>query len=218
MYLSEKVREKIRILFMPVILQIAFLLFSGRIDREYRVYLDLAFYAGIAIYFVAIGSISFKSLWKEWKQGRKFWVPVLFALIAMIGAFGIGEAVSSLFPNADDGIGVFKVVDIPSLLAFAATTVFLPPIAEEAFYRKGVIIFDNRLALTFSAVAGIFLYASEHSMKPLGLLIAAIWAIPFTAAYIKTRNIYIPMTAHFICNLAVNGITVVFSAVKLLQG
>ncbi|MHB8064544.1 MAG: CPBP family intramembrane glutamic endopeptidase [Ruminiclostridium sp.] len=111
----------------------------------------------------------------------------------------------------------FKVVDLPSLLAFALTTIFLPPIAEEAFYRKGIINFDKKDLLILTSIIGTILFASEHSLKPLGLLISSIWSVPFTISYIKTKNVYIPMTAHFICNFIMNGLTVVLFAAIILK-
>lgn len=216
MNISEEAKIQSKYLIIPIIWQLIYLIFSGSLDSTHRVYYDLIFYLGISVYFLAIGSISFRNLCNEWKKGKKFWLPVLYTLIAIILAFGIGSLVSVLLPNINDGIGVFKVVNLPTLLAFAVTTILLPPIAEEAFYRKGIINFDNNTSLVLTSVIGTLLYTSEHSLKPLGLFIAAIWAVPFAISYIKTKNIYISMTAHFICNLIFNGVTVVLVAIKLL--
>lgn len=217
MNISEETKKQIKMLTIPIIWYVIFLCISGSFDKMNRVYCDLIFYLGLTVYFITIGDISFKSLWKEWKNGKKFWIPVLFTIIALIVAFGIGTVISALLPNIDDGMGVFRVVDLPSLLAFAITTIFLPAIAEEAFYRKGIINFENSVSLVLTSVIGIFLFASEHSLKPLGLLTAAIWAVPLTISYIKTKNVYISITTHFICNLTVNGMTVVFTAIKILE-
>lgn len=193
------------------------MIFSNRFDSTHRVYFDLIFYLGLSLYFLTIGSISLKSLFDQWKKGKQFWLPVLYTLIGIIIAFGIGSVISSLFPNIDDGMGVFRVVNIPTLLAFAITTIVLPPIAEEAFYRKGIINFDKKTSLLLTTIIGIFLYATEHSLKPLGLLIVIIWSIPFTMSYIKTKNVYISMTSHFICNLLFNGATVILMTINFFK-
>ena len=213
--ISKEAKNQSKYLVIPFIWQLIYLIFSGSFDSAYRVYCDLIFYLGLSVYFIAIGSISFKNLWGEWKKGKKFWIPVVYTLIAIITAFGIGLLVPILFPNNIDGMGVLKVVNLPTLLAFALTTIILPPIAEEAFYRKGIINFDSNISLLSTTIIGVLLYSSEHSLKPLGLVIAAIWAVPFTISYIITKNIYISMTAHFICNLAFNGISVVLMGIKL---
>ncbi|MCE3019726.1 hypothetical protein LW893_02050 [Parvimonas micra] len=38
-----------------------------------------------------------------------------------------------------------------------------------------------------------------------GIFLCMIWALPFSVSYIKIRNIYVPMTAHLICNIIING-------------
>ncbi len=213
----EKPKMQIKYLIMPITWHLIYLLFSGMFSPKHRIYCDFIFYLGLAVYFIVIGHISFKNLWNEWKKGKEFWLPVLYTSISIIVAFGIGSLISTLFPNINDVMGIFKVVNVPTLLAFALTTIVLSPIAEEAFYRKGILNFDNNISLLITTVIGTLLYASEHSLKPLGFLIAIIWSVPFTISYVKTRNIYISITAHFICNLAFNGMTVIIIAMKFLE-
>ena len=195
--------------------QVAYLVICHSFDKYTRVYCDLVFYLGVAVYF---------TLWHDWslsqwknaaKQGRAFWFPVVLTVLGMAAMFGAGTLLSLLFPNVDDGMGVFAVNTWPALVAFAFTTVLLPPIAEELFYRKAIISFDSAVALTVTTIVSVLLYASEHSLTPLGLAQACLWAIPLSVAYIVTKNIYVCMTAHFLCNLAFNGVTVVMTAVAL---
>ena len=49
----------------------------------------------------------------------------------------------------------------------------------------------------------MFLYAIEHALSWWGILLTMIWAIPLSIAYIKTKNIYVVMTAHFIGSFSV---------------
>jgi membrane protease YdiL (CAAX protease family) len=67
-----------------------------------------------------------------------------------------------------------------------------------------------------TSIIAIILYSSEYSLRSLGLLICSVWAVPFTISYIKTNNIYIPMKAHFICNLTMNGLTCNFRCYKTI--
>lgn len=215
--MSEQAVRQIKRLAAPLLWNILYLFVCSGFDEKYRVYCDMVFYLGLAIYFICIGTANFKKLWDSWKSGGSFWLPVLFTVLGMAAAFGLGMAVSLLFPGTSDGMSVFKLTDAPSLIAFALTTVLLPPIAEEAFYRKEIINFSSKTSLILTSAAGILLYAGEHSLMPLGLLVSSIWAIPMTIAYIKSKNVYIPMTAHFLCNLAVNGMTIIFTAAALLS-
>lgn len=164
-----------------------------------------------------IGSISLKSLFDEWKKGRSFWVPVVFNIVGEIIAFGIGMGLSALLPNVDNGLKAYKITGWASLIAFDLTTIFLAPIAEEAFFRKGIIIFNSRRMLILSSIISVLLYAVEHSNKPLGIFTAALWGIPFTITFIKTKNVYIPMTAHLICNFVANGISTIIMATEMLK-
>ena len=99
------------------------------------------------------------------------------------------------------------------LFVFAISTIILPPITEELFFRKSIIAFKSKGILMFTALIGMFLYAVEHSLSIWGIFLTMIWALPLTVSYIKTKNIYVPMTAHLIGNLLGNGIDVVMTII-----
>ncbi|MCL2109344.1 MAG: CPBP family intramembrane metalloprotease [Oscillospiraceae bacterium] len=195
-----------------IILHILYLIFCNSFDKFTRVYFDLVFYLLIAIYFFVLRDWRFSEWGSALKTGKAFWLPVLFTVLGLAAAFAAGFGVALLFPGANDGMGVFGINSWPTLIAFALVTILLPPIAEEAFYRKAVTAFDTKTILVASTIISIFLFASEHSLMPLGFVQACLWAVPFNLAYIKTKNIYVCMTAHFLCNFIVNGMTVITSA------
>ena len=62
----------------------------------------------------------------------------------------------------------------------------------------------------------MFLYALEHSLTIWGILLTMIWALPLSISYIKTKNMYVPMTAHFIGNLLGNGIDVIMAIILII--
>lgn len=43
-----------------------------------------------------------------------------------------------------------------------------------------------------------------------------VWALLLSLSYIKTKNIYVPMTAHFIGNLLGNGMDVIMTIISML--
>ena len=102
-----------------------------------------------------------------------------------------------------------KVDNWLKLILFAASTIILPPIAEEVFYRKNLTSFKNRKILILTTLFSMFAYGLEHTFTIWGIFLCMIWALPLSVSYIKTKNIYVTMTAHFICNFVVNGIAVV---------
>lgn len=127
------------------------------------------------------------------------------------------ERIESFFPNLDTGMIMLKRDTPARLIAFAISTMFLPAITEESFYRKSIISFRSKPALVLSAVFGMLLYAAEHSLKPWGIFLTAIWALPLTISYIRTKNVYVPMTAHFIVNVFGNGVTVIMTIVAMCK-
>ena len=102
------------------------------------------------------------------------------------------------------------------LIIFAISTIVFPAITEETFYRKNMISFKSKNVLAITTILSMFLYALEHSLTIWGILLTMIWALPLSISYIKTKNIYVPMTAHFIGNVLGNGIDVIISIIQLL--
>ena len=80
-----------------------------------------------------------------------------------------------------------------------------------------MISFENKAVLIITSLLGMFLYAFEHSLAVWGILLTMIWALPLSISYIKTKNVYVPMTAHFIGNLFGNGIDVVFTVIAMFS-
>ena len=103
-----------------------------------------------------------------------------------------------------------------TLLVFFISTILLPAVTEETFYRKSLILFKSKQAIVITTLISMFLYAAEHSLSWWGILLTMIWAVPLSIAYIKTKNIYVVMTAHFIGNLLGNGIDVISTAIQLI--
>lgn len=79
-----------------------------------------------------------------------------------------------------------------------------------------MISFRNKKILVVTSILGMFLYALEHSLSMWGIFLTMIWALPLTVSYVRTKNIYVPMTAHFISNLIGNGLDVVMTVAAWL--
>ena len=67
-------------------------------------------------------------------------------------------------------------------------------------------------------VISMLLYALEHSLSWWGIFLTMIWAFPLTIAYIRTKDIHVVMTAHFIGNLLGNGVDAAITMIRLLIG
>lgn len=182
---------------------------------EYLLYINFFFYLGIVTYFIICKDFSIQEMKENICAGKKFWKNVIFTAIAFTISFAITSMIQILLPDINNGIGVLKVHNGFELLIFTMSTIILPPLAEELFYRKSLICFEHKKQLPIFIIVSGLLFALEHSLAPFGILIALIWSIPLTVSYIKTKNVYVVIVAHFMCNFVVNGLDVIFIFNKL---
>lgn len=143
------------------------------------------------------------------KKGRIFWKQVLLTILFCALAFAFTNVLSNIFPQLNNGMIKLRVNNWFKLILFTFSTIILPPIVEESFYRKNLISFRNRRILVLTTLFSMFLYALEHALAIWGIFLCMIWVLPLSISYIKTKNIYVVMTAHFICNIVVNGVAIV---------
>ena len=202
----------------PIVWELLFIIFCFLIPSSHLIYANFVFYLELFIYFYAIKTFTFK----DWKMslagGSRFWKPVLLTVVAYFAAFALTVFLENLFPDAATGMIVLRADSWLKLLIFALSTIILPPVCEEAFYRASLISAKGgKLVLIATTLLSMVLYAAEHATAPFGILLAMIWAIPMSVAYIKTKNIYIVMTAHLIGNLFGNGFDVVQGFISLLK-
>ena len=183
---------------------LACLLFQG-----YYIYINFLFYIVLAMYFRLRKDFSIKEWLDSVKRGNTFWKQVMLTILFFGLAFICTNVLENMFPHLDMGMVNLKVDNWLKLILFTGSTIIFPPIVEEVFYRKNLTSFKNRKILILTTLFSMFLYALEHTFTIWGIFLCMIWALPLNISYIKTKNIYVPMTAHFICNIIVNGITVV---------
>lgn len=170
----------------------------------------------LIIYFGIRKEISIKEWINNIKSGKKYWKQVIITVIFFIIAFGVTVFLENKFSNLDTGMIALKRDNWLKLILFAVSTIIFPVITEETFYRKNMISFKNKIVLVITTIISMFLYAIEHSLTIWGILLTMIWALPLSISYIKTKNIYVPMTAHFIGNVLGNGIDVVMTIILML--
>lgn len=202
---------------IPILIEAAFILSFLFVPEEYAVYTNFVFYTSLAIYFGTQKTFSLKT-WKiQLCSGKDFWSAVFWTGVFFMIAFGFTGVLEGMLPDVDTGMIGLRRSNWLELVLFAVSTVFLPPVVEELFYRQSLISFQSKGWMAATALFSTFLFALEHALKPFGILITAIWALPLVVAYIKTKNIYVPMTAHFIANAIGNGSTVIIMAIKLME-
>lgn len=192
----------------PIIIEILFILWCLFI-QGYYIYINFLFYAILGIYFYFRKDFSFKKWLLFLNSGITFWKQVALTMFFFGIAFIFTNILENIFPYLNTGMINLRVDNGLELILFIGSTIILPPIVEEVFFRKNLTSFKNKKILILTMLLSMFLYALEHALVIWGIFLYMIWALPLSVAYIKTKNIYVPMTAHAICNIVVNGIIVV---------
>ena len=197
-------------------MEIAFIISCFIISKEYFIYTNFVFYLLLLVYFCIKKDFSLKEWVKNIKSGRRFWKQVIVTALLFITAFMITIIMENIFPNYNTGTIALKRNSWLSLTIFAISTILLPAITEETFYRKNMISFQSKGMLLITTLFSMFLYALEHSLTIWGIFLTMIWALPLSISYIRTKNIYVPMTAHFIGNLLGNGVDVIMTIISMI--
>lgn len=209
---------------VPLAIEAVFIASCFVVPAGYFIYTNFLFYFVLLLYFLARKEFSLKEWGKNLKGGKAFWKPVVGTACGFFLAFAATMGLESLLPQLDMGMIGLRRDSWFTLAVFAVSTILLPPIVEELFYRKSLILTENggedargnQKIMIATVVFSMFLYAAEHSLTPWGILLTMLWALPLSISYVKTKNVFIPMTAHFIGNLIGNGADVVFTIIRML--
>ena len=184
----------------PIIVEVIFIISCFIVPREYYIYTNFCFYLILAIYFGCRKDFSIKEWLHSLKSGKKFWKHVILTALGFIGAFVITIVLEGVFTEFDTGMIGLRRNSWITLIIFAISTILLPPIVEETFYRKNMISFENKVALIITTLLGMLMYALEHSIAVWGIFLTMIWALPLSISYIKTKNIISNIFLHSLWN------------------
>lgn len=201
---------------IPIIIETVFIISCFLIPGEYFIYTNFFFYLSLLIYFHMRKDFSLREWLSHLKSGKAFWKQVVVTALFFLLAFLVTIVLESVFPDYRTGMIGLKRDNWLKLILFSISTILFPAVTEETFYRKNLISFQNKGILFASTVFSMFLYALEHSLTIWGIFLTMIWALPLSISYIKTKNIYVPMTAHFIGNLLGNGLDVIMTVISFL--
>lgn len=210
-------RKYIKANIFPIIVEIIFIISCFIVPREYYIYTNFFFYLILAVYFWCRKDFSIKEWLHNLKSGKMFWKQVVLTALGFISAFAITMVLESIFSDLNTGMIGLKRNSWITLIIFAISTILLPSIVEETFFRKNMISFENKGVLIITTILSMLMYALEHSLAVWGIFLTMNWALPLSISYIKTKNVYVPMTAHFIGNLLGNGIDVVFTIIAMIS-
>ena len=149
----------IKLNIIPIIIEIIFIVSCFIIPKEYFIYTNFLFYMLLVIYFYIKKEFSFKEWLNNIKSGKKFWKQVIITALLFMVAFIITTILENVFSNYNTGTIGLKRDSWLKLTIFAVSTILLPAIAEETFYRKSIISFKSKGILLITTVLGMLLYA-----------------------------------------------------------
>ncbi|WP_423218462.1 CPBP family glutamic-type intramembrane protease [Streptococcus equinus] len=201
---------------IPLIIEILFIISYYIFPKDDFIYVNAFFYVLLFVYFLISKDLNLKEWFLSFRSGKKYWIQVLLTFLGFMLAFILTTILEGIFPGLETGTINLRRDTWLTLGVFAISTILFPAVTEETFYRKNLILFDSKKALIITTILSMFLYACEHSLAPWGIFLTMIWALPLSLSYIKTRNIYVVMTAHFLGNLLGNGVDVILTLIHWL--
>lgn len=201
---------------IPLIIEILFIISYYIFPKDDFIYVNAFFYVLLFVYFLISKDLNLKEWFLSFRSGKKYWIQVLLTFLGFMLAFILTTILEGIFPRLETGTINLRRDTWLTLGVFAISTILFPAITEETFYRKNLILFDSKKTVVITTILSMFLYACEHSLAPWGIFLTMIWALPLSLSYIKTRNIYVVMTAHFLGNLLGNGVDVILTLIHWL--
>lgn len=201
---------------IPLIIEILFIISYYIFPKDDFIYVNAFFYVLLFVYFLISKDLNLKEWFLSFRSGKKYWIQVLLTFLGFMLAFILTTILEGIFPGLETGTINLRRDTWMTLGVFAISTILFPAITEETFYRKNLILFDSKKKVIITTILSMFLYACEHSLAPWGIFLTMIWALPLSLSYIKTRNIYVVMTAHFLGNLLGNGVDVILTLIHWL--
>lgn len=201
---------------IPLIIEILFIISYYIFPKDDFIYVNAFFYVLLFVYFLISKDLNLREWFLSFRSGKKYWIQVLLTFLGFMLAFILTTILEGIFPGLETGTINLRRDTWLTLGVFAISTILFPAITEETFYRKNLILFDSKKTVIITTILSMFLYACEHSLAPWGIFLTMIWALPLSLSYIKTRNIYVVMTAHFLGNLLGNGVDVILTLIHWL--
>ncbi len=206
-------------IYIPLIWELAFIIATILMPKQ-AFHLFFGFYLGLLTYFYFIyKQFSFRKLYKNFGRFLTFWLPVVATFIGLVLANKFRLFLSSQFSIAIDENAVSIIVhnDIVPTFFYALMMIVMKPVAEELFFRKALIKFDNKRQTIIFTVLSLIMCALTRAHGPLGIFEWMIMALPVTIAYILSKNIYISVMAHVLFEFYDNIYEVVYTVGRILN-
>ncbi len=207
-------------LYIPFLWELVFVLATIVFPKD-TFYLFFVFYLGLLYYFYFLyKQFSFRKLHKNFGRVITFWIPVLLTFFGLYLANYIRlHAFPLFFDTTKDGTVaiIVRTSELFPTIVYAIMMIVMKPVAEELFFRKAMIKFGSKKKVLAFSVLSIFLCALTRAHGLLGIAEWMLMALPVTIAYVATRNIYISLMAHVLCEFYDNTYDVVYAIARFFN-
>lgn len=162
------------------------------------IFMFFALGAGLIILFHK--GFSIKKYGRNFISGWQFWVWTAVSVALLIGADQLKKYMLwTMFVGQNSGIiQIWQKENYIGVVFYAITMIIILPLAENLFICKGLLSGKNKIALFVLAIAGLFVRGLFYAHGFYGILSYAVVAIPIVLVYLKTKNMYITLTAQII--------------------
>ena len=191
-----------KVFILPVLAEIAFIIFCI-INPHQTLTAYAVLYLVLVLYYFR--HISAKRMQTRLQRERKLWLPLLVgsALAVLIQVLTQKMFTSSY---TDGRIAVWTDGTLFHIILFALVSFLLRPVAEEHFFRKAMISFDNKKKMAITAILSLLLNAliyTDFSAYPPSLILfgiakSVLIALPFTLVYLRTRSASVSIAVHIL--------------------
>ena len=191
-----------KVFILPVCAEIAFIIYCILYPHQTLAAYTVLYLVLVIYYF---RHISPKRMSTRLQKEHQLWIPLL---VALAGAAAIQVFAQKMFTaNYTDGrIAVWTNGSLFHILLFAVVSFLLRPVAEEHFFRRGLISFDSKKTMILTTIVSLLLNAliyTDFAAYPtslifFGILKSVLIALPFTLVYLKTRSTSVSIAVHIV--------------------
>ena len=188
-------------LYIPLLLELCFVILIRVVSLETRLYLYFVFYALLVLFFHEALSL------KHFREGLRWSVRdrriTIATAVVMLLVFFFHEKLNAflfLHISRSPGLVSVKTSTLPEYVLYAVTMSILMPLAEGMFFRKALVSFENRQLTAVTTVFGLLLAVLLYAISPVGVISLLIPLVPVTVCFLLTKNVYLSIIAHlFYC-------------------
>ena len=191
-----------KVFILPIAAEIAFIVFCILMPHRTLVAYTVLYAVLFAYY---IRRISPRRMSTRLQKEKHLWIPLLLGFAA---AAVVHLMTQQMFTaNYMDGrIAVWTDGSALHIALFALMSFLLRPVAEEHFFRRAIISFENKKMTVITVIVSLLLNALiyiDFAAYPKWLILfgfakSVLVALPFTLVYLKTRSTSVSIAVHIV--------------------